>query len=117
MPGHEQYGGEKGRTRHADEPAGCVRFGRRIRELGKHRGCRQVYLAEHTGLGMVHISQLEHGKDEPGLRTIEILAISRFSAPMLLSKCVAKWEGLSTLGICGWVAIGLDSNDWLTAGP
>jgi transcriptional regulator with XRE-family HTH domain len=35
-----------------------------------------VYLATHTGLGSVYISQLEHGRKEPGLRTIEILAIS-----------------------------------------
>ena len=54
----------------------CVRFGRRVRALRNKRGWTQVYLAELTGLGSVYISQLEHGKKEPGLRTIEILAIS-----------------------------------------
>ncbi len=63
----------------------CVRFGKRIRDLRRRRGWTQVYLAEHTGLGSVYISQLEHGKKEPGLRTIEILAISfRISTSQLL---------------------------------
>lgn len=54
----------------------CERFGKRIRSLRQKRGWTQVYLAQHTGLGSVYISQLEHGKKEPGLRTIEILALS-----------------------------------------
>jgi len=62
----------------------CVRFGRRIRQLRKKRGWTQVYLAEHTGLGSVYISQLEHGKKEPGLRTVEILAISFGMTPSQL---------------------------------
>jgi transcriptional regulator with XRE-family HTH domain len=53
----------------------CIRFGRRVRQFRKKRGWTQVYLAQHTGLGSVYISQLEHGKKEPGLRTIEILAM------------------------------------------
>jgi transcriptional regulator with XRE-family HTH domain len=64
----------------------CVRFGRRIRDLRKKRGWTQVYLAEHTGLGSVYISQLEHGKKEPGLRTIEILAISFEMTPAQLLR-------------------------------
>jgi transcriptional regulator with XRE-family HTH domain len=62
----------------------CSRFGRRIRHLRKKRGWTQVYLAEHTGLGSVYISQLESGKKEPGLRTIEILALGFEMTPSQL---------------------------------
>ena len=54
----------------------CVQFGKRIRALRERRGWTQVYLAQHSGLGSVYISQLEHGKKEPGLRTVKILADS-----------------------------------------
>jgi hypothetical protein len=39
-----------------------------------------------TGLGSIYISQLEHGKKEPGLRTIEILAISFEMTPAQLLR-------------------------------
>jgi len=68
----------------------CVRFGRRIRELRKKRGWTQVYMATHTGLGSVYISQLEHGKKEPGLRTIEILALSFEVTPAQLLRGIGK---------------------------
>jgi transcriptional regulator with XRE-family HTH domain len=64
----------------------CVRFGERIRELRRKRGWTQVYMAEHTGLGSVYISQLEHGKKEPGLRAIEILALSFEMTPAQLLR-------------------------------
>jgi len=64
----------------------CVRFGRRIREIRKKRGWTQVYLAQHTGLGSVYISQLENGKKEPGLRTIEILALGFDMTPSRLFR-------------------------------
>jgi transcriptional regulator with XRE-family HTH domain len=64
----------------------CLRFGKRIRNLRKKRGWTQVYFAEHTGLGSVYISQLEHGKKEPGLRTIEILAASFDLTPSQLLR-------------------------------
>jgi transcriptional regulator with XRE-family HTH domain len=64
----------------------CDRFGKRIRKLRKERGWTQVYLAEHTGLGSVYISQLEHGKKEPGLRTVEILAVSFGLTPSQLLR-------------------------------
>jgi transcriptional regulator with XRE-family HTH domain len=66
----------------------CVRFGNRIRRLREKRGWTQVYLAEHTGLGSVYISQLEHGKKEPGLRTVEILAIGFELTPSQLLRGV-----------------------------
>ena len=62
------------------------RIGRRIRRLRQKRGWTQVYLAEHTGLGSVYISQLEHGKKEPGLRTVEVLAISFELTPSQLLR-------------------------------
>ena len=45
-----------------------------------------MYLAQHTGLGSVYISQLEHGKKEPGLRTIEILALGFEMTPAELFR-------------------------------
>jgi len=68
----------------------CIRFGKRIRELRKKRGWTQVYLAEHTGPGSVYISQLEHGKKEPGLRTVEILALSFEMTPAQLLRGIGR---------------------------
>lgn len=63
----------------------CVQFGQRIRALREKRGWTQVYLAQHSGLGSVYISQLEHGKKEPGLRTLKTLADSfEMTIPQLL---------------------------------
>jgi transcriptional regulator with XRE-family HTH domain len=52
----------------------CVRFGRRLRELREARGWSQDYLAETSGIGRTHISQLENGRREAGLRMVETLA-------------------------------------------
>jgi transcriptional regulator with XRE-family HTH domain len=68
----------------------CIRFGRRIRTLRRKLGWTQVYFATHTGLGSVYISQLEHGKKEPGLRTIEILAMSFDMTPAQLLRGIEK---------------------------
>jgi len=54
----------------------CARFGKRIRQLRLKQGWTQIDLAVHTGLGRVFISDLERGKKEPCLRSIEILAIA-----------------------------------------
>lgn len=44
-------------------------------------------MAEHTGIGRAHISNLETGKKEAGLRALEILADSfEMSLPQLLSR-------------------------------
>jgi len=53
----------------------CVRLGRRLRELREGRGWSQAYLAEVSGIGRTHLSQLENGRREAGLRIIETLAI------------------------------------------
>jgi transcriptional regulator with XRE-family HTH domain len=68
----------------------CVRFGKRIRELRRKRGWTQVYLAQHTGLGSVYISQLESGKKEPGLRTIEVLALGFDMTPAQLLRGIGS---------------------------
>ena len=52
----------------------CVRLGRRIRLLRSKRGWTQQQLADMTGIGRVHVSELENGKREAGLRMLEKLA-------------------------------------------
>jgi transcriptional regulator with XRE-family HTH domain len=54
----------------------CVRFGRRLRKLRTDRGWSQAFLAEISGIGRSHVSQLENGRREAGLRVLEMLAIS-----------------------------------------
>ena len=48
----------------------CVAAGERIRKLRRAKGWRQIDLAEHSGVHEVHISDLERGAREPGLRTL-----------------------------------------------
>ena len=52
----------------------CVRLGRRVRALRRERGWTQIYLAVHTGLNRIYISDIERGAKEPCLRTLETLA-------------------------------------------
>lgn len=52
----------------------CVVIGRRIRELRKAKGWRQIDLAQHSGVHEVHISDLERGTREAGIRTLHCLA-------------------------------------------
>lgn len=52
----------------------CVAFGERIRELRKRRGWRQIDLAEETGIHENYVSDLEAGKKEICLRTLQTLA-------------------------------------------
>lgn len=54
----------------------CARFGERLRYLRKQKGWRQLDLAEHSGVHEVHISDLERGTREAGLRTLEKLAVA-----------------------------------------
>jgi transcriptional regulator with XRE-family HTH domain len=54
----------------------CARFGKRVRQLRTERGWTQIDLAVHAGLGRVFISDVERGKKEPCLRSVEILAIA-----------------------------------------
>jgi transcriptional regulator with XRE-family HTH domain len=53
----------------------CVRLGKRIRALRKAKGWNQDDLALHMGLGRTYISNVERGRKNPSLRTLEILAV------------------------------------------
>ncbi len=48
----------------------CAAAGERIRQLRRAKGWRQIDLAEQSGVHEVHISDLERGTREPGLRTL-----------------------------------------------
>jgi transcriptional regulator with XRE-family HTH domain len=52
----------------------CIQVGDRIRQLRKKRGWRQIDLAQHSGVHEVHISDLERGVREVGLRNLAALA-------------------------------------------
>jgi transcriptional regulator with XRE-family HTH domain len=52
----------------------CISLGRRIRDLRKARGWRQIDLAEHASINENYVSDLEHGRKEVCLRTIQTLA-------------------------------------------
>jgi transcriptional regulator with XRE-family HTH domain len=52
----------------------CISLGERIRELRKQKGWRQIDLAQHSGVHEVHISDLERGTREAGLRTVLAIA-------------------------------------------
>jgi transcriptional regulator with XRE-family HTH domain len=48
--------------------------GERIRELRKAKGWNQDDLAQHTGLGRTYISNVERGRKNPSLRSLQIFA-------------------------------------------
>lgn len=52
----------------------CIRLGQKIKELRRRRGWRQIDLAAHAELSKTHVSELETGKREVGLKTLERLA-------------------------------------------
>jgi transcriptional regulator with XRE-family HTH domain len=52
----------------------CLLLGKRIRTLRKAKGWRQIDLAQHSGVHEVHISDLERGTREVGLKTLFALA-------------------------------------------
>ena len=51
-----------------------IRLGKRIRELRRARGWRQIDLAAHAELSKTHICELETGKREVGLKALERIA-------------------------------------------
>ncbi len=51
-----------------------VRFGSRLRELRKRRGWTQVRAAEELGIDRSYISDMERGKKNVCLPTMEVLA-------------------------------------------
>lgn len=52
----------------------CVALGKRIRQLRVERGWRQIDLAEHAGIHENYVSDLETGRKEICLRTLQTLA-------------------------------------------
>jgi transcriptional regulator with XRE-family HTH domain len=50
------------------------RLGKTIRDLRRQRGWRQIDLAAHAELSKTHICELETGKREVGIYTLERLA-------------------------------------------
>jgi transcriptional regulator with XRE-family HTH domain len=65
----------------------CVRLGRRIRLLRTERGWTQQQLADMAQIGRVHVSELENGRREAGLRVLERLAASfEMSIEALVTK-------------------------------
>jgi transcriptional regulator with XRE-family HTH domain len=60
----------------------CVRIGRRIRVLRTERGWTQAMLADHAEITREHLSELESGKKEMGVRTLERIAGALEVAPV-----------------------------------
>jgi len=52
----------------------CKRVGQRIRDLRQARDWSQQLLADHAQIERAHLSRLEDGKREPGLRVLERIA-------------------------------------------
>ncbi len=52
----------------------CIQLGERIRKARKAKGWRQIDLAQHSGVHEVHISDLERGSREAGIRTLQAIA-------------------------------------------
>lgn len=52
----------------------CISLGERIRDLRRERGWRQIDLAEQAGINENYVSDLEIGKKEICLRTLQDLA-------------------------------------------
>ena len=51
----------------------CVTVGRRIRVIRDERGYTQAQLADFALLAREHLSELENGRKEVGIRTLERL--------------------------------------------
>jgi transcriptional regulator with XRE-family HTH domain len=52
----------------------CILLGRRIREVRKARQWRQIDLAAHSGLNVIYISDVENGRKEICVRTLQAVA-------------------------------------------
>lgn len=52
----------------------CEALGKRIRQLRKERGWRQIDLAEETGIHENYVTDLEKGSKEVCLRTLREIA-------------------------------------------
>ena len=54
----------------------CKRVGRRIRDLRQARDWSQQLLADHAQIERAHLSRLEDGRREAGLRVLERIAVA-----------------------------------------
>ena len=54
----------------------CISLGERIRDLRKERRWRQIDLAEQAGINENYVSDLEVGKKEICLRTLQAIAVA-----------------------------------------
>ena len=54
----------------------CIAVGDRIRHLRNLKGWRQIDLAESAGISENYVSDLESGKKEVCLRTLQAIAVS-----------------------------------------
>lgn len=54
----------------------CVRIGRRIRVLRTARGWTQAMLSDHAELTREHLSELENGKKEIGVKALERITLA-----------------------------------------
>ncbi len=52
----------------------CILLGERIRALRKARQWRQIDLAAHSGVNVIYISDLENGRKEICLKTLQAVA-------------------------------------------
>ena len=52
----------------------CIRLGEHIREVRKGRQWRQIDLAAHSGVNIIYISDLENGRKEICLKTLQAVA-------------------------------------------
>lgn len=68
----------------------CIRFGKRVRELRKERGWRQLDLAEQAGISENYVSDLELGRKEVCLRTLDALSRALATTIPELMKGVQK---------------------------
>jgi transcriptional regulator with XRE-family HTH domain len=54
----------------------CILLGNRIREVRKARQWRQIDLAEHSGLNVIYISDVENGRKELCIRSLQAIAVA-----------------------------------------
>ncbi len=59
----------------------CIRIGKRIRALRLKRHWTQAILADHAVLGRVYLSEIENGRKEVCVRTLERIA-NALSVPL-----------------------------------
>ena len=64
-----------------------VRFGKRLRKLRKEKGWTQVQMADTLGIDRSYISDMERGKKNVCLPTLEVMAIGfKITLSRLLSR-------------------------------